>query len=199
MISAAVRELCRRNVDDPLSCALGNQMYKTEQVLAGISEAHSPADTGLVIGSASGHVEGDHALVLIPDIDHPVHLGSGTLYMEFREELSPITAKCLIGGYYIGAVMIFADHGACAGLIDDAVGFPFLIDGILHIGELEDHARALSGSKCDVEFIDGAGRPAAGNRVLAGSVLDNFGKGGTSVIADKGAPVSVEAVDGAVY
>ena len=199
MIGAAVRELGRIDIDDPLSCALRHQVHETEQILAGISEAHASAYAGLIIGSASGHIEGDHALVLIPDIDHSVHFGAGALHMEFREQLSPVGAKRLVGCNDIAAFVVLADHGARGSLIDHAIGFPFVFYGILNIGELEDHARALSGSKCDVEFIYSAGRPAAGYSILTGAVLDHFGKGRASVVADKGAPVCVESVDRAVY
>ena len=48
-------------------------MDKTEQILAGVTEPHSTADTGFVIRSASGHIEGNHALVLVPDIYHAIH------------------------------------------------------------------------------------------------------------------------------
>ena len=45
MISGAVRELCGGDVEQSLSCAVRNQMYETEKVLAGITEAHAAADT----------------------------------------------------------------------------------------------------------------------------------------------------------
>ena len=54
------------------SGAVRDQMDETEQVLTGITEAHAAADSGFIIGSGTGHVEGNHALVLVPDIDHAV-------------------------------------------------------------------------------------------------------------------------------
>ena len=47
-------------------------MEEAEQILTGITEAHAAADTGFIVGSGTGHVEGNHALVLVPDIDHAV-------------------------------------------------------------------------------------------------------------------------------
>ena len=95
--------------------------------------------------------------------------------------------------------MIFADHGAGAGLIDDAVGLPLFIDGVLDVSELEDHAGTLAGLKGDADFKDCAGGPAAGHCIFTGAVLDHFGKGRASVAADEGIPVRIEAVDPAVH
>ena len=49
-------------------------MYEAEEILVGIAEAHATADTALEVGSGTGHVEGYHTLVLVPDVDHTVNL-----------------------------------------------------------------------------------------------------------------------------
>ena len=49
MIAAAVRKLCRSDVDDTLSCTVRYLMNEAEDILIGISEAHSSADTALEI------------------------------------------------------------------------------------------------------------------------------------------------------
>ena len=134
VVRAAVGELRGGNVDDPLSCALGYKVNETEQILAGISKAHASPDAGLIIRGAAGHIEGDHALVLIPDIDHSVHFRTGTGDMEFAEQFAPVTAQGFISCNDSLAIMIFADHGARFGLIDDSVGFPLFFNGIFHIG-----------------------------------------------------------------
>ena len=147
MIGASVRELCGGDIDDPLPCAFRHQMHKAQQILTGIAESHSSSDPGFKVGSASGHVEGDHALILVPDIDHPVHFGTGTGDMEFAEQLPPIISECLISGQDCFAFVIFVDHCPGAGLIDHAVGLPFLFDGILHIGVfLQEPFSTTSGS-----------------------------------------------------
>ena len=74
MICAAILELGGSNIDDPFSCTVGNQMNETEQILTGITEAHTTTDTGFVIGCRTAHVEGYHTLILIPDIYHTVDL-----------------------------------------------------------------------------------------------------------------------------
>ena len=199
VIRAAVRELRGSDINDPLSGALGNKVHETEQILTGISKAHASADAGFIIRSASGHIEGDHALILIPDVDHSVHFGTGTGDMEFAEEFSPVIAKRLISCNDSVTIMIFADHGVCFGLFNYTVGFPFIFNGILYICQLEDHAGALARRKFDIKSEDSAGRPSACYRILAGSAFNHFGKGGTSVITYEGASVGIKAADRTVY
>ncbi len=85
VVRASVLELRRGNINNAFPCALGNQMHETEQVLTGIPKSHSAPDTGLIVGSGAAHVEGDHALVLVPDIDHSVYV--------FVRRFNSITAK----------------------------------------------------------------------------------------------------------
>ena len=68
-------------------------MNKAQKILAGISEAHASADTGLVVGSRTGHIEGNHALILIPDIYHAVNLFIGRGHVIDREKLIPVGTK----------------------------------------------------------------------------------------------------------
>ena len=90
MISAAVLELGGSDVDDPLPCTVGNQMYETEQVLTGVTEAHAAADARFVIGSGTGHVESYHTLILVPDIDHAVHLIVRRFHAVFGKQSFPV-------------------------------------------------------------------------------------------------------------
>ena len=124
-------------------------------------------------------------------------MGAGD--MEFAEKFAPVTAKRLICSDDSAAIMIFADHSVRFVLVDDTVRFPFLFDGIFHVGQLEDHACAFAGSKLDIKLKDGAGRPAACYCILAGTIIDHFRKSGTSVIAYEGAPVGIKAADLTVY
>ena len=79
VVGAAVRELGGRDVQDALPGAAWDQVHKAQEVLRGIAEAHAPADARLKVGGGARHVEGDHALVLVPDVDHPVQLFVGAL------------------------------------------------------------------------------------------------------------------------
>ena len=68
-------------------------MNKSEEILAGISEAHASADTRLIVGSRTGHVKGNHALILIPDINHSVNLLIFGRHMIDSQKLVPVRTK----------------------------------------------------------------------------------------------------------
>ena len=53
MIGTSVFELSGGNINDTLSCPFWNQMYESEQILAGVTESHATSDTGFVVGSGS--------------------------------------------------------------------------------------------------------------------------------------------------
>ena len=74
MIGAPVFKLCGGNINNSGTGAFRNQMHKAKKVLTGVTEAHTAADTGFIIGSAAGHVKGNHTLILVPDIYHTVYL-----------------------------------------------------------------------------------------------------------------------------
>ena len=73
VVGAAVAKLCGGNIQDTFPRPFRDQVYEAEKILSGIPEAHSSADTGFIIGSAAGHVKGNHTLILVPDIYHTVY------------------------------------------------------------------------------------------------------------------------------
>ena len=91
MVSAAVLKLGGSDIEDTLSCAIRDQMYETEQILAGITEAHASADAGFKVGSRTGHIEGDHTLILVPYVDHAIQFFFGRRYGEMGEQAVPVS------------------------------------------------------------------------------------------------------------
>ena len=67
-----------------------NQMYETEQILTGITETHTTADSGFVIGSGTGHVESNHTLILVPGVDHTVDFLVSGIYRVACQQLFPV-------------------------------------------------------------------------------------------------------------
>ena len=72
VVAAAVGKLGGGYVDDSLPGPLGDLVHKTYKILIGITKTHSAAYTALKERCRAGHVEGNHALVLVPDVHHPV-------------------------------------------------------------------------------------------------------------------------------
>ena len=95
MVAAPVRKLCRRNVKNPCPRPLRNLMHKAYQVLVRITETHSASYSALEEACAAAHIECNHALVLVPDIQHPVQLRHGRTYRKFAEHTVPILPKLI--------------------------------------------------------------------------------------------------------
>ena len=72
MVGAAVRTLRVGDIDDPLPRSFGDQVDESEKILARIAESHAASETALVVAGRSAHVESDHALILVPDVDGSV-------------------------------------------------------------------------------------------------------------------------------
>ena len=65
-------------------------MYEAKQVLAGIAKSHSAPNAGFVVGGRAAHVECHHTLILVPDIDHSVHLVVGGRHDIAAEQVVPV-------------------------------------------------------------------------------------------------------------
>ena len=90
MVSTSVLKLCGGDIEDTLSCAIRDQMNETEQILTGITESHAASDAGFIIGSGTAHVEGNHTLILVPDVYHAVKLLLGGRNGEVGEQFVPV-------------------------------------------------------------------------------------------------------------
>ena len=72
VIGAAAFELGRGEVENALAGAFGHHVHEAEKILVGIAESEAPADAGFEGRGRARHVEGRHALIGVPDIDHAV-------------------------------------------------------------------------------------------------------------------------------
>ncbi len=160
VISRTILKLGRGDIDDALSCPIRNQMHEAEQVLVGITEAHASADAGFIVRSRAGHVECDHALVLIPDVHHAVHFVVLCFGMVDRKQISPVVFQFLESVLYLLIILVAINHcpGTC--LVDDALGFPFLVFRILDIAEHEDKGSGFSWFQIEADLMCSNRRPA---------------------------------------
>ena len=98
VIRAAGLELRGRQVEDAFARARGNHVDEAEQILVGIAEAQAAADARFVKRGRARHVERGHALVGVPDVDHPVGVDVGRLDLIDAEQVVPILAQASEGG-----------------------------------------------------------------------------------------------------
>ena len=93
VVATAVGKLRGGYIDDALAGTLGNLMNEAHEVLVGVAEAHAAADAALEERRRTREAEGNHALVLIPDVDHAVEALVAAAHGEAVEQIVPVAAK----------------------------------------------------------------------------------------------------------
>ena len=188
VIGAAVRELGGCDVEDALARTLRDHVHKAQQILARIAEAHPAPHAGLEIAGRAAHVEGDHALVLVPVpyVDHAVELFLAALHPVGAKQPLPVFPQRGKGGVKGLISGIARDHRAGAGFVHNAGRFPFFLLRIFDVAETEDDALALPGEQREIKLLGRDGLPAVGNAVRAAAAENGRGTGGGAVNADKG-------------
>ena len=126
VIASAVGELGGGDVEDALPRPGGDLVDEAHQVLVGIAETHAAADAALEETGAATHIEGYHALVLVPDIDHPVQPGRSGTYAETAEDVVPVTAQAVKGRIGLFGRVESLQHRINFGLVDDSRRGEFL-------------------------------------------------------------------------
>ena len=175
VVGAAVGELGGGNVQNALPRAGGDQMHKAEQILTGIAEAHAAAGAALIIAGRAAHVEGDHALVLVPGIDHAVELFIAALDRVGGQQVVPVVVQPGKRRIDLRIRGIAGRHRLGAGLIDDAGRGPLLVLWVFYIAQNKNQAAAFAGLQTDFDLMHANGCPAVGNRVGAAAVFHDLG------------------------
>ena len=198
MVGTAVRELCGCNIQNSLSCPLRNHMHKTEQILAGIPESHSPSHAAFKVTGTAAHVERHHALVLIPDIDHPADVlvlaGKRKVGEQTAPEVRQLFPCC--EEFFVAVIALL--HGNGTFLVDNPAAFPFLIFRILNITEHQDDALCLSGEKIQGELHRTDRCPPVGYAARATAAENCRRLCRAAVDADKSVSRRVEGIRSAV-
>ena len=169
------------------------------EVLVGIAEAHAPADAALEITGAPAEEEGDHALVLVPDVHGPVQFRHVGFHGETPQEVVPVGFQGSEGRIDLLPGREGFHHRPCLGLVDHGRGDELLLRRILHIAKDEDQFRGLPGFQRQVEPVRGDRAPAMGHGVPGSAGEDLLRRLETVVHADEGFPVRVEPVEGTVH
>ena len=145
MISAAVLELSGCDIDDSFSCSVGDQVYETEKILTGISKAHATSDTGFIIGSGTGHIEGYHTLILVPDVNHTVNLVIGRFHGVLGKKVLPVFVQLSKGLLHILVGLISVKHRISTLLINNTIRLPLVIFRILYVAKYKNIRLCFTG------------------------------------------------------
>ena len=173
-------------------------MYKAHKVLVGVSEAHATANATLEERCRTAHAERDHALILVPDVDHPVELVVATVDHKDVEQLIPIgfqLSKCLVDLLACGETV--HEHVGFL-LVDDLFAFPFLVLLVLDITQQEDEVTLLARFQIHLDIVAGDGTPSVSDAVARFPLNDGLRCRVLVVESHEALAVCVKALDGCV-
>ena len=199
VVCTAVRELRRRDVQQAFACARGNQMHKAQQILRGIAEAHAAADAGLVVARRARHVEGDHALILVPDVDHAVKARLAALHLAGGQQRVPVFAQLRQRAVELRLAGKLIKQRVGGSLVNHAGRDELLVLGIFAVAQHEDKAHAFARRERAAQVMAADGRPAAGDRVAAAPLKHSSRVVKAVVRAQEAVAVGVKAVDRCVH
>ena len=110
-------------------------MNEAHEILIGVAEAHATAYAALEERCRAREVEGDHTLVLVPDVHHAIELVVACLYFIYIKERIPVLAELCKGLVYFLCGVEFSDEGVCLLLVDDLWGREFLVLFVFDVAE----------------------------------------------------------------
>ena len=173
-------------------------MHKAQQVLRGVTEAHAPPDAAFIIAGGARQVKGDHALILMPEVDHAVQPRVAACDLIAREKRAPVGGERLKGGVKLRLRRKARKQRPRGGLVGHAGRGELLRIGILAKAQHKQIAHARPGRKIGPQVVAAHGGPAAGHAVEAFAPLDGGGMVKSVAGAQKGLPVGIKADDGRI-
>ena len=165
VVGAAVRLLGGGDVEDALPRPRRDEVHEAEQVLVRVAEAHAAADAGLEVRGRARHVEGDHALVGVPDVDHPVETLVAGLHRVLRQHLRPVLAQGDESGVHLRGRLEAREELPRRLLVHDPRALPLLRHRVLDVAEDEDEGLLLARREVHRQLVRADRRPAAGHGV----------------------------------
>ena len=198
VVGAAVLKLGGGDIQNALPGAGGDDVHKAQQILTAVPEAHAASGTAFKVAGRAAHIKGDHALVLVPDVDHAVQLFLAGVQMVGGQQLLPVGAQGGAGGIDLCIRSVALHHGMGAGLVDDARCNELFLLRVLNVAQTEQDAAALAGGEGQVDVQCTHRCPAVGNAAGAVPGADGLRVCRAAVYAAKGIPGGVKAVHRAV-
>jgi hypothetical protein len=144
VIAAAVWELSAGDVDDALAGTGRYLMNETYEVLVGITEAHASADTALEEACRTRHAEGNHTLILVPDVHHAVELIVSALHGEDVQQVIPVLVEFSKGCIHLFGGIELLDELMRLLLVDHLLGRELLVLFVFYVSQKEDEVAALA-------------------------------------------------------
>ncbi len=149
----------------------------------------------LVEGRGSAEVEGDHALVGVPDVHHPVGVLVGGLHLEALEKLVPALGEPGQAGLHRLGGEPGLDDRSRPLLVEDLASrrVELLLHWVLGVAEHEDDLALLMGAKLQAHVVRAVRGPAVRDRAARLALLHRQRTVPAAVRAEEGVAVGVEA------
>ena len=110
VVASSVGELRGGYVDDSFAGSFRYLMHEAHEVLVGVAETHSTTDAALEERGGTGHVEGNHALILVPDVHHAIQLFFVGLHDVDVQQAVPVGFQFGKGSIYFGGSVEGRNH-----------------------------------------------------------------------------------------
>ena len=148
-------------------------MDKPQQVLVGIAESHASADSCFKVRGRTGQIVGNHALILVPDVDHSVQLGTCGVHLVDVQEVVPIVLQVCELTLNLCRRVKARQNLSGWRLVDNAFGLPLRILRSLNVGEDEDGLLGLTRLKSYFKVVRANRIPAGGDGVTGCGTVGN--------------------------
>ncbi len=172
---------------------LGDQVDEAEQVLVRVAEPHPAPDPRLVEAGGAREVEGRHALVLVPGVDHPPDARVGAVDLEPRQEAVPHLVQRMEGVVDRARLRVLLEEAATLLLVHDARPLELRLVALVDVGQHEREGLLGAGLEAQVELVRADRVPAVRDAPLRGARERDARLVEAVVDADEGVARGVEA------
>ena len=198
VIRAAIGQLRGGDIEDPSPGTLRDDVDEPQQVLVRVPEPHPPADARLEHRRRAGQVEGHHALVGIPGVDHAIDVLVARRDLERPESRLPRRSQ---GGQVVvdlGRRPVELDDGPCARRVrmPRTRRIELAVWRVLRVAEQERHVTCRPRRQLERGLERTDRLPAVGGRPGRGPALDRERPIPASVRAEEGVARGIEPLEG---
>lgn len=188
--------MCRGDIQNALTGALGDHMHKTQQILIAVAIAHAAADSGFVAAGRTREVESGHTLRGIPRIDHALQMLVWAVDGHIGQMRVPGRSDVLEGIFDGGDVCVPNHQFAPLGFVEHHRLLELRRAVLLHVRQNKRPGRLIVRSQLQMDFVCTNGIPTAIAAVRAAPVQGRLRLVQAVVHADKVVTGDIETVDG---
>ncbi len=155
VVRAAGRQLGRGDVEKSLAGPGGDHLDESEEVLARVPEPDPATDPRFEERRRARDVERDHALVRVPDVDHPVDVLVARPRLVRPDEVGPARAQRLERCLDRGRLEVASDRRPDAPLVDPlgARWIELRVRGVLGVAQDELDLPRLAGPDLEANMV----------------------------------------------